>query len=435
MRQLQRKAGVGDFDHLVIHSSMIRPAANRWIHEYLRRLKGGAYEVIHPALRETLDETYGIMCYQEDVTKVAMAMAGFTLTQAEGLRKALSQKRPVKPLRAYGEEFREGALARGATAEQVEQVWDMILSFGGYSFCKPHSASYAMVSFRSAWLRAHHPAEFMAAVVSNQGGYYSTFAYVSEARRMGLRVLPPDVNASGRAYAGRAREIRVGLMQVKGLTTAALDAVLAERARGGVFASLEDLLERVRLHPSDAERLIQAGCLDSIAAGRTRPELLWTLHLARAAEPVGAGAGRPVALFPPGPVEAPSAPAYDRETVLRHEIETLGFLLSAHPLDPYERALRARGVIPARELDRHAGRRVTVLGWYVMSKLVHTKDDEPMEFLSFEDTTALYDATIFPDAYRRFCHLLTSTRPFLLTGRVEEDYGVCTLTVEQVERL
>ena len=454
MRQLQRKAGVGDFDHLVIHSSMIRPAANRYIHEYLRRLKGAPYEVIHPALRNTLDETHGIMCYQEDVTKVAMEMAGFSVTEGEALRKALTKKRPVKPLRAYQREFREGALARGATAEQAEAVWEMILSFAGYSFCKPHSASYAMVSFRSAWLRAHVPAEFMAAVISNQGGYYSTFAYVSEARRMGLRVLPPDVNASGRAYAGREREIRVGLMQLKGLSAAALDALLVERERGGAFASLEDLLARLPLPTSDAERLIQAGCLDSIAGGRTRPELFWALHLARshghACRSAGAAGARVAAagvasagvapvrtrdLFEAGPAEAPRAPAYDRETVLRHEVETLGFLLSAHPLDPYERALHGRGVIQARDLDRHAGRRATLLGWYVTSKLVHTRGDEPMEFFSFEDTTALYDATIFPDAYRRFCHLLTSTRPFLLSGRIEEDFGVCSLTVERVERL
>ncbi len=435
MRQLQRKAGVGDFDHLVIHSSMIRPAANRYIHEYLRRLKGAPYEVLHPALRHTLDETHGILCYQEDVTKVAMEMAGFSVTEGEALRKALTRKRPVKPLRAYQREFREGALARGATTEQIEAVWEMILSFAGYSFCKPHSASYALVSFRSAWLRAHYPAEFMAAVISNQGGYYSTFAYISEARRMGLHVLPPDVNASARAYAGRRREIRVGLMQVKGLPAAALEALLAERERRGPFASLEDLLARVPLHPSDAERLIQAGCLDSIAGGRTRPELCWALHLARARGPTGAAAARTADLFPSGPVEAPRTRAYDRATVLRHEVETLGFLLSAHPLDPYERALRGRGVIPARDLARHAGGRIAVLGWYVTSKLVHTSRDEPMEFLSFEDTTALYDATIFPDAYRRFCHLLTSTRPFLLAGLVEEDYGVCTLTVERVERL
>ena len=436
MRQLQRKAGVGDFEHLVIHSSMIRPAANRYIREYVRRLKGGAYDPLHPALLHTLSETYGIMCYQEDVTKVSMELAGFSLAEGEGLRKALSWKRPVKPLRAYQREFQEGARARGVGPGVIEKVWDMILSFAGYSFCKPHSASYAMVSFRSAWLRAHHPAEFIAAVISNRGGYYSTFAYLSEARRMGLTILPPDVNASGRMYVGREREVRVGLMQVKELHEEALDAIVRERDRGGPFRSLADLSARVPLHLKDMELLIKAGCLDSITGGKTRPELLWELYLGRADASPGALRARATGdLFPPERVQAPRAPAYDRATVLRNEVETLGFLLSAHPLDPYAGALTARGVILARDLGRHVGRRVAVAGWYVTSKLVHTKDDEPMEFLSFEDTTALYDATIFPDAYRRFCHLLTTTRPFILGGRVEEDHGVHTLTVDRVERL
>jgi error-prone DNA polymerase len=266
-------------------------------------------------------------------------------------------------------------------------------------------------------------------VISNQGGYYATFAYVSEARRMGLAILPPDVNASERVYTGSGREVRVGLMQLKGLRREALDALLAERTRAGAFRSFADLRARVALRTSDAELLVKAGALDSIAGGRTRPELLWELCLdGRATEPAPE-------LFEAPPVAAPRAPAYDRATVLRHEVETLGFLLSAHPLEPYERALRGRGVIAARDLDRHAGRRVRILGWHVNSKLVQTKDKEPMEFLSFEDTTAIYDATLFPDAYRRFCHLLTSTRPFLLSGLVEEDCGVCTLTVEKVERL
>ena len=437
MRQLQRKADVGDFDHLVIHSSMIRPAANRFIREYVRRLHGGAYEPIHPALTHTLDETYGIMCYQEDVTKVSMEFAGFTLAQAEGLRKALSQKRPVKPLKAYQEEFYLGAAARGADRGVADQVWDMILSFAGYSFCKPHSASYALVSFRSGWLRAHHPAEFMAAVISNQGGYYATFAYVSEAKRMGLDVLPPDANASERAYTGRGLKLRIGLMQVKGLHEEALGALLAERERAGPFESFDDLRRRVRLHPADAELLVKSGACDSIARGRTRPELLWEIYLDSGGAPPTRSRPAPAALdlFVPPPVAAPRAPAYDRATMLRHEVETLGFLWSVHPLDPYERALHGRGVIAARDLGRYAGRRVTVLGWYVSAKPVTTKDQEPMQFLAFEDTTALYDATLFPDAYRKFCHLLTSARPFLLTGLVEEDFGVSTLTVERVERL
>ena len=431
MRQLQRKAGRGDFDHLVIHSSMIRPAANSYIQEYVRRLRGGAYDPLHPALRHTLDETYGIMCYQEDITKVAMELAGLSLAQAEGMRKALGQKRPLKPLREYMKDFYAGAAARGVALDVTDKVWHMILSFAGYSFCKPHSASYALVSFRSGWLRAHHPAEFMAAVISNQGGYYDTFAYISESRRMGLSVLPPDVNASGREYNGSEREVRVGLMQIKGLHADTMGAIVAERARGGRFASFADLRRRVALHPSDAELLVKAGGCDSIALGRSRAELLWELYL-DFARPRNTGT---LDLFAPQAVAAPHARTYDRETMLRHEVETLGFLLSAHPLEPYERAMPGRGVIAAKDLGRHVGRRVSVLGWHVTSKLVHSKDERLMEFIGFEDTTALYDATFFPDAYERFCHLLTTHRPFLLTGRVEEDFGVCSLTVDGLTRL
>jgi error-prone DNA polymerase len=449
MRQLQRKAGVGDFEHLVIHSSMIRPAANRFIREYLRRLKGGAYEPLHPALLHTLSETYGIMVYQEDVTKVSMELAGFTVAQGEALRKVLTKKRPTKPLRAYQEEFYAGALARGVSRDVADQVWEMILSFSVYSFCKPHSASYAMVSFRSAWLRAHYPAEFMAAVISNQGGYYDAFAYVSEAKRMGLRVLPPDVNASERHYTGRGRELRVGLMQVKGLHAATLDALLEGRSRAGPYTSFADFRRRAPIPPADAERLVQAGACDSLAAGRARAELLWEIYLeedtvAGVGVGVGVGSGSgsgrrgahaTLALFPPARADVPRAHAYDRATMLRHEVETLGFLISVHPLEPYEELMRRRGVVAARDLDRHAGERVTVLGWHVTSKLAHTKDDEPMEFVTFEDTTGLLDATFFPRAYERFCHMLTSTRPFLLTGLVEEEYGACTLNVEHVEGL
>ena len=323
MRQLQRKAGKGDFDHLVIHSSMIRPAANSYIQEYVRRLRGGAYDPLHPALRHTLDETYGIMCYQEDITKVSMELAGLSLAEAEGMRKALGQKRPVKPLREYMKDFYAGATARGVEREVIDQVWHMILSFAGYSFCKPHSASYALVSFRSGWLRAHYPAEFMAAVISNQGGYYDTFAW-----RMGLRVLPPDVNASAREYVGRGSDMRIGLMQIKGLHAEAIAAVVQERERAGPYASFEDLTRRVPLHFSDAELLVKAGACDSIARGRTRAELSWNLHLT----PERAREKGTLDLFAPEPMRVPRAKSYDEDTMLRHEVETLGFLWSVRPL-------------------------------------------------------------------------------------------------------
>ena len=438
MRQLQRKARVGDFDHLVIHSSMIRPAANRFIREYVRRLHGGAYEPLHPALTHTLDETYGIMCYQEDVTKVSMELAGLTLAQAEGLRKALSQKRPVKPLRAYQAEFYAGAGARGVTRDVIDKVWEMILSFAGYSFCKPHSASYAMVSFRSGWLRAHYPAEFMAAVISNQGGYYSTFAYVSEAKRMGLAGPASGRERERPRVHGEGTRDPRGADAAQGTPRGATEALLAERGAGGSVSLVRRTCARAcrfaRATRSCSSR--RARSTRSPRGGHGRSFSGSSISTAGDEPPAPARArdARPRPLRPPA-VAAPRARGYDRATMLRHEVETLGFLLSAHPLEPYERAMRGRGVIAARDLDRHAGRRVRVLGWHVSSKLVQTKDLEPMEFLAFEDTTAIYDVTLFPDAYRRFCHLLTNTRPFLLTGLVEEDFGVCTLTVDHVERL
>ena len=433
MRQLQQKCGRGDFDHLVIHSSIIRPAANKYIREYVRRLRGGAYEPLHPIMGEVLKETHGIMVYQEDVSRIAMAMAGFSAVDADLLRKILSKKRAGRRLEDYKEMFYRGAAGRGVSRAVADEVWEMIMSFAGYSFCKPHSASYALVSYKSCYLRAHYPAEFIAAVLTNQGGYYSPFAYVSEARRMGLKVLLPDVNESRKEYYGKDRLVRVGLMQVKGLREAGLEALLEAR-KVRPFTSLEDFLCRVDIDPSDTRLLIRAGAMDSIARGATRPAMIWkTLawHAARA--------GRNAAersLFPElEPVPAPSVPEYSERTILEHELETLDFLISRHPLTLYREPLSRLRKVRGSDLHRHVGRRVTVVGWWVSGKVVTTKDDEPMEFISFEDTTALFETTFFPQAYARFCHMLNRSRPYVLTGLVEEDFGAVTLTVESVRLL
>ena len=157
---------------------------------------GGRWNPIHPLLADVLAETFGIMVYQEDVSQAVRALAGFSHAEADRLRKILSKKDREYQLRDYRQRFFAGARARGVSESKISEVWDMMLSFSGYSFCKPHSASYARVSFQAAYLKTHHPAEFMAAVISNQGGFYSSFDYVSEARRLGLDVLPPDINDS-----------------------------------------------------------------------------------------------------------------------------------------------------------------------------------------------------------------------------------------------
>src|SRR5208283_5403459 len=283
MRLLQAKAATGDFEHAVIHSSIIRPAANRFIRQYLRRLHGEPYEPLHPSLKEILAENYGILVYQEDVVQAAMALAGFSWGEADRLRKVISRK-SREQLSDYKERFEQGCARNGISPEVVESVWDMFTAFSGYSFCKPHSASYALVSFKSAYLKAHHPAEFMAAVLSNGGGYYSTFAYISEARRMGLEVLGPDINQSRLPYTGSGKTIRTGFQQLQAIRKSAIEAILRERSRGGPFSSIEDFLDRVRgqnglpISAPDAAILAKSGAMDSISGTFNRPQILWFIE-------------------------------------------------------------------------------------------------------------------------------------------------------------
>jgi len=434
MRQLQHMTGRGDYEHLVIHSSIIRPAANRYILEYVRRLKGGSYRSLHPLLDEVLAENYGIMVYQEDVSQIAMKMAGFDPAEADMLRKVLSKKSRER-IADYRTRFYEGSRQRGVSRKVIEAVWEMIESFGGYSFCKPHSASYALVSFKSAYLKGHYPAEFMAAVISNGGGYYSTFAYVSEARRMGLKVLGPDVNASGIEYEGKERTLRVGLMQLQGFPRETAKAIVRDRLEKGPFNSLDDFCRRVNPDATAARILVQSGSLDSICGGLNRPQMLWRFY----GEPKDQAVGQSFSLVPFAidPAQWPRVEDYDRSTKLSHERETLGFILSVHPLRVYGREIAASGrkIVPANELSRYVGQRVTVAAWSITGKEVVTKKGDPMEFVSFEDETAIFETTFFPKSYQRFCQMLDMNRAYLLTGLVQEQYGTVSLNVEQVRRL
>ena len=212
-----------------------------------------------------------------------MALAGFSWGEADSLRKVISKK-SREQLSDYRARFAQGCARNGISPEVVESVWDMFTSFSGYSFCKPHSASYALVSFKSAYLKVHHPAEFMAAVLSNGGGYYSTFAYISEARRMGIEVLGPDINESRLPYTGSGKTIRTGFQQLQAIRKSAIEAILRERSRGGPFSSIEDFLDRLRGQtaspylPRTPPILARSGAMDSIAGAFNRPQILWFIE-------------------------------------------------------------------------------------------------------------------------------------------------------------
>jgi len=431
MRLLQQKSKVGDFEHLVIHSSIIRPAANEFIREYIRRLHGGSWEPVHPCMTEVLDETFGIMVYQEDVSRVAMALAGFSHAEADRLRKVMSKKDRDYQLKDFCKRFSAGARARGATDEQIGAVWEMMMSFSGYSFCKPHSASYARVSFQAAFLKVHFPAEFMAAVISNRGGFYGTFAYVSEARRLGLTILPPDVALSDIRWSGRGKSVRVGLQAVGDLSAETRARIVAARRRP--FAGPIDFFERVRPDEAEARALIRCGALDSLNSGNSRAALMWTLSRWRKDRNAG-NKPRNRSLFGSDNQldNPPLLPPDDERGRLRREFAVLGFLCDRHPMTLFADRIAALNTVKAIDLPRFLGRKVRIAGWLITGKVVSTKHGDPMEFLTFEDETGVVEATFFPEAYRRFCHMVDRGRPYLLTGKVEADWGAVTLTVDSV---
>jgi DNA polymerase III alpha subunit len=457
-RLLCARSQADTFELLVLNTSMIRPASNKYIRLYLDRLRNGTpYSPLDPSLRDTLIESFGIMVYQEDVVNVCTTFAGMSPATGDGLRKALSKKRPVKHLAAYAQEFFTGATRLGRDPEAAKQVWEMIMSFSGYSFCKGHSCSYIQVAQHSCSLRANYPAEFMAAVLSNGGGYYQPFAYVAEAMRMGLTILPPDVNASDFRCTGKGREIRIGLQFVKGLSADAVERVLV--ARGSrPYSSIFDLRARTGIAPSDLRLLIRVGALDSIAQGWTRPMMLWMVDAAGQRD---GGAARlqkliienalpekttcPAAPLPRSPTEPdwftdlpPAVPVlkqYSAERRRREEYDILGFLTDAHPMQLHTEQLRRFRLCRSTDLHRHIGQHVLAAGMLTTAKPVHTVRDEPMEFVTFDDGQGLIEAVLFPRVYRGRGHVLFDQGPFIFRGQVEEEFGAVTLTLTHIDRL
>lgn len=428
MRLLEKKAGTGDFEQLVIQSSIIRPAANEFVREYVRRLHGGTWQPLCPEIGDVLDDTFGLMVYQEDVSRVAVALAGFSHGEADGLRKVLSKKDKVLRLEHYKTMFFAGCARRHVDPVEVERLWQMMMSFDGYSFCKPHSASYARVSFQAAYLKRHYPAEFMAAVIANQGGYYSTFAYVSEAKRLGLKILHPDIQKSTIRWTGKKDRIRVGLQSVHGLSDGFLHRLLVERGRDP-FGDIGDFFRRTLPADNEARALIHAGALDGLHPEGNRTALLWQwASFQRLLQDK-----RRLSLFqvrlPPAPPLSPP----DLKSRLRREYAVLGFLCDYHPLQFFNH--QNKKMLKVAALAERIGQRVQLAAWLLTGKLVSTRTGEAMEFLTFEDETGQLETTFFPEVYRTHAHMLQSGRGYLLTGMVEVDFGALTLTVDAVRPL
>ncbi len=428
MRLLQRKAHSGEFEQLVLQSSIIRPAANEFVREYVRRLHGGKWQHLHPDLEDVLDETFGLMVYQEDVSKVAVALAGFSHARADGLRKVLSKKDRELRLHDYKEEFYTGCSNREIDHDTIDKLWAMMMSFDGYSFCKPHSASYAKVSYQAAYLKTHHPAEFMAAVISNQGGFYSCFGYVSEAKRIGLTILPPDVNKSVYRWQGKGNALLVGFLSIHNLSHDTGKKIVHARETTP-YKNVADFLHRVRPAEDEARSLIHAGALDNLQLNSSRTRLLWDLACFKQV----VSSQKKISLFTPSLPDPPNLPEQPKIQRLRYEYQVLGFLCKTHPISMFSKITSS--MVKGKDISLHVNKTITFAGWLLTGKIVSTKTGEAMEFLTFEDETATVESTFFPKVYKKYAHMLKSGRGYILTGLVEEDFGATTLTVHSLQPL
>ncbi len=439
MIQLIRQTRCDDFEVLTAISSIIRPGVSNHggKRQYVRRHLGlEPVSFLHPRLEPVLADTYGCLIYQEQVIRIASEMAGMSLSEADGLRKCMSKKRNWERMEKYKHSFFRGSAENGVPDDVITEVFRQIESFAGYAFCKAHSASFALESFESMYWKAHHPAHFMAAVLSNQGGYYSSLEYVEEARRLGLKIILPCVNHGGVRFTGEGQAVRVGLMMVKGVRAELLESMVEAREEGGPFTAIDELARRCELRPEKAEleALARCGALDGL--GRTRPELLWLIGLLCSGPDKGCPHN-----FEQLAGKLPPLEEYPRQKKMLLELDLLGLTATAHPLELFAERLsqvaKQRPVVRSVDLERMDGKTAYCFGWKVTTKRTRTeKKNEPMAFVTFSDSHGRFEATFFPRVYRRFAaELSRASGPFLVKGRVEDDHGAPNLIAEGVKLL
>lgn len=444
MRSLLARTDCHTFEMLTAVSSIIRPgvAESGMMKEFIDRHKDPTRrKYLLPEMEKYLGETYGVMIYQEDVIKVAHHIVGLTLEEADLLRKAMSGKmRSHKAMEIIHSKFFTCCKDRKYSDEISHQLWKQIESFAGYAFCKAHSASFALLSFQVAYLKAHYPAKFMAAVLTNQGGYYSAAVYVSEAQRLGIKVLLPCVNEGYFDYKANEekKEIRIGLMAIKNLDTDTIDTIIKERNSNGKYQSLSEFLSRTKISYKQTIILILCGALDCFK--QTRPTLMrWTDIYFKHRKVLTENT---YDLFPAEITQLEQDVVSTRDFSINekclYEYEAFGYMLTQHPLQFFSNEINTTDIIPSSDMLKYHNKRIKMVGWYMASKRIKTKKGELMKFLSLEDMTGTFEAVIFPNAYQKFAELTLSMGPYFVEGKVDALSGnniiVDTLSVLTSER-
>jgi DNA-directed DNA polymerase III PolC len=433
MRGLLKKLKCDNYITLVAASSIIRPgvAKSGMMREYIRRFHNpGDFSYIHPVMKEQLEETYGVMVYQEDVIKVAHHFAGLDLAEADVLRRAMSGKyRSLKEFKNIEDKYFLNCRKFGYPENIIKEVWRQIESFAGYSFSKAHSASYAVESFQSLYLKAHYPLEFQVAVINNFGGFYQTWVYLNEARRMGATIELPCVNNSQKVTCIRGKTIYLGFVHIMHLEQAVTDKIVNARDAGGPYLSLTNFIERTRITKEQLIILIRTGALRF--TGKEKKHLLWEAHfyLRRMLKDTDT----PL-MFRSQRQKDNQLPEFKHNIIedAYDEIELFGFPVSMSSFDMLQTGFR--GEIQADGLSGKAGTTVRMVGQLVTAKYVWTVKKEIMQFGTFIDHTGeFFDTVHFPASLRQYP--FRGPGVYLLKGKVVEEFGFPSVEIEKMAKL
>ena len=410
------------------------PLESGMVTDFVDRKHGRkAVEYMIPELAPILKDTYGVIVYQEQVMKIASALASYTMAEADGLRKAMGKK-IASMMAEHRERFVKGAVENGHDEHKAKALFDLMEKFGGYGFNKSHSAAYALIAFQTAYLKSHYPVEFIAALLTSEmHSIDGVVKYINECRSHQIDVLPPDVNASAQNFIVSDGKIRFGLVAVKNVGEGAVDAIVEAREASGTFSSLFNFCERVdlrRVNKRVIESLIACGALDSTNACRSQMMAILEDALDYGQKVQKERCDPQMGLFddsvdcvlsvtPPNMVKIPE---WDEKERLTREKEALGFYISGHPLNRHAKTITKFSTVNTENLPETSdGQMVRLGGMVAASKTIRTKKEELMAFVQLEDMFGRVEVIIFPSVYSGCQELLNDDRPVMVQGKVQQD--------------
>ncbi|CQR74273.1 DNA polymerase III subunit alpha [Sporomusa ovata DSM 2662] len=419
------------FDDLIPLMALYRPGplGSGMVSDFIEGRHGKKIVTyLHPVLEPILKDTFGVILYQEQVMEIASTLAGFTLGQADLLRRAMGKKKH-EVLAAQRENFLKGAAERGIDAKLAHEVFELMTHFADYGFNKSHSAAYALVTYQTAYLKAHYPQEFYAALLTSVMGTNDKIGYyIEECRRRKIAVLPPDINASGKAFSVDRGAIRFGLAGVKNAGDNALESIIAARKKGGDFTSLVDFCSRVDMRLVNKrviESLIKCGAFDSLKARRAQfLEVLEQAVEVAACRQKDAASGQ-LGLFGDDTLECvndvvlPDIAELPQEQLLALEKEITGFYITGHPLDKYRAKLETLPALGSLAEGQYTdGQLIRVGGLIASAKRINTKNGSMMCFVALEDFTGQVEVIVFPRVFEKTGRLLAPDLPVMVYGRL-----------------